>query len=124
MKLGEVANKCKAYAKALYYKENYFRNNNDFSTLENLISLYFELKLPESAIGILSMAHQNNRIKNEDDWYLKLHKWKEALEFYNKMLQRDKTNSDYLKKKFTCLDSLCDWEEILKLSGEVMIFLN
>jgi len=119
LKLGEVAHKCKAYAKALYYKENYFRNNNDFSTLENLITLYYELKLPEAAIGILNMAQQNNRIKNEDDWYLKLHRWKDALEFYNRKLLIEPNNSDYLKKKFVCLDSLCDWECVLNLSEDV-----
>ena len=119
LKLGDVALICKAYAKALYYKENYFRNNNDFSTLENLISLYYELKLPEAAIGILNMSRQNDRIKNEDDWYLKLHRWKEALEFYNKKLLKDSNNSDLIKKKFICLDALCDWECVLNLSEDV-----
>lgn len=119
LKLGDVAQQCKAYAKALYYKENYYRNNNDFSTLEKLISLYYELKLPEAAIGILNMAQQYNKIKNEDDWYLKLHRWKDALEFYNKKLLKDSNNSYYLEKKFTCLDALCDWESVLNLSEEI-----
>jgi FKBP12-rapamycin complex-associated protein len=118
-KLGDVADICKAYAKALYYKENDFRNNNDFNTLEDLIALYYELKLPEASIGIIKMAQQNNRIINEDDWYLKLHKWEEALMFYNKRLLHDKRNPDLLKGKFTCLEGLCDWESLLNLADEI-----
>lgn len=118
--LGYVADICKAHAKALYYKENDFRNNNDFNTLEQLISLYYELKLPEAAIGILKMAQQNNKIINEDDWYLKLHKWKQALEVYNKKLKNENNayNTDLLKGKFQCLDGLCDWESLLNLAEE------
>lgn len=118
--LGYVADLCKAHAKALYYKENDFRNNNDFNTLEQLISLYYELKLPEAAIGILKMAQQNNKIINEDDWYLKLHKWKEALEVYNTKLKNENNayNTDLLKGKFQCLDGLCDWESLLNLAEE------
>jgi FKBP12-rapamycin complex-associated protein len=119
--LGNVADICQAHAKALYYKENDFRNNNDFNTLEQLISLYYELKLPEAAIGILKMAQQNNKIINEDDWYLKLHKWKEALEYYNNNLKSEKNinNTDMLNGKFKCLDGLCDWESLLNLAEEV-----
>lgn len=118
-RLGYVADVCKAYAKALYYKENDFRNNNDFNTLEQLIALYYELKLPEAAIGILKMAQHNNKIINEDDWYLKLHKWNDALEVYNNKLKTDPTNSDLIKGKFICLDGLCDWESMINLADDV-----
>ena len=118
-RLGYVADVCKAFAKALYYKENDFRNNNDFNTLEQLIALYYELKLPEAAIGILKLAQMNNKIINEDDWYLKLHKWTEALSVFNKKLKIDQNNIDYLKGKFICLDGLCDWESLLNLGDEL-----
>ena len=85
-KLGEVALKCKAYAKALYYKECDFRNKNDHGTFEQLISLYYELKLPESAIGILKLAEKNNKVVNEDNWYIKLHQWKEGLKVAEKTI--------------------------------------
>ena len=123
-RLGYVADVCKAYAKALYYKENDFRNNNDFNTLEQLIALYYELKLPEAAIGILKLAQLNNKIINRDDWYLKLHKWTEALSVYNKKLKNDPNNVDYLKGKFICLDGLCDWESLLNLGDELEGFNN
>ena len=95
-KLGDIAIKCKAYAKALYYKETDFRNNNDFETLEDLISLYYQLKLPEAAYGILKMTKQlgKNKQINDDDWIIKLRKWNTALSIFNKKLQKDSTNQD------------------------------
>ena len=56
---GEVAYKCRAFAKALYYKENNFIIKNDFDDIEDLIELYYELKLPESAIGLLKLTEKN-----------------------------------------------------------------
>ena len=58
-KFGKVAYKCRAFAKALYYKENNFLIKNDFDDIEELIELYYELKLPESAIGLLKLAEKN-----------------------------------------------------------------
>ena len=56
---GNIAYKCRAFAKALYYKENDFLLTNDFEHLENLLELYYELKHPESAIGLLKLAEKN-----------------------------------------------------------------
>ena len=120
-KLGQVADVCKAYAKALYYVENDFRNNNDFSSLEKLITLYYDLELPESAIGILKMAKINNKFINEEDWYLKLHQWKESLDVIKKrpMISNGKIDLDLTKRFFICLDGLSDWESLLSLGDEV-----
>ena len=118
-KLGEVANNCQAYAKALYYKENFYRNSNDYQTLEELISLYYKLKLPESAIGILKMAQKHNQIKAEDDWYIKLHKWKEGLELFNLRL-KESQQIEYYKGKCLCLDGLSDWEGVLNMTEVIL----
>ena len=128
-KLGQVADICKAYAKALYYIENDFRNNNDFSALEKLINLYYDLELPESAIGILKMAQLKEGLMNEDDWYLKLHQWKEALEVIQKKIMNNNNNDNFdlnkdsdkelLNKKITCLDGLSDWENLLSLGQDI-----
>jgi len=113
-KLGEIAHQCQALAKALYYQDNNFRNNNDFNSLEELISLYYELKLNDAATGILIMARKSSKITHVEDWYVKLQKWKEALEFYK--VQDSKLNPDIINKKFICLDGLCDWENLLDLA--------
>lgn len=120
-KLGQVADVCKAYAKALYYVENDFRNNNDFSSLEKLITLYYDLELPESAIGILKMAKINNKFINEEDWYLKLHQWKESLDVIKSkpITNNGKIDLEITKRSFICLDGLSDWESLLSL-GDVV----
>ena len=126
-KLGQVADICKAYAKALYYVENDFRNNHDFTSLEKLITLYYDLELPESAIGILKMAKINKHFINEEDWYLKLHQWKETLDVINK---KPKTREDgtldleITSRNFVCLDGLSDWESLLTLGEEVERSVN
>ena len=117
-KLGEVALKCKAYAKALYYKECDFRNKNDHGTFEQLISLYYELKLPESAIGILKLAEKNNKVVNEDNWYIKLHQWKEGLKVAERRLQTKGEDIEHVKMKIACLDGLGDWETLLDMDSK------
>ena len=65
---GKVAHKCKAYAKALYFYENNFLNKNVFDDNKDLLELYYELKLPESAIGLLtkSSVKNKNRIRRKN----------------------------------------------------------
>ena len=121
-KLGQVADVCKAYAKALYYVENYYRNNHDYKSLEKLITLYHALELPESAIGILKLAKKYHEITNEEDWYLKLHQWKETLDVINtkpKVDNEGKLDLDITTRNITCLDGLSDWESLLTLGKEI-----
>jgi len=47
-----------AFAKALYYREHEFETASQ-KTIENLISLYTNLELPESANGLLTFAKKN-----------------------------------------------------------------
>ena len=82
--LAKIANKCKAYAKELFYSENDYRISRETDSLENLITLYYELNLPESSIGILKIAEKKKNNIKEDDWYLRLHRWNEALKIIEK----------------------------------------
>lgn len=118
--LGIVAHQCKAYAKALYYKENDFRYNLGNNSYDELISLYYDLKLPEAAYGILLMANnKQNKNSREDDWYIKLQKWETALQIYDEKLQSDKKNPDLIKGKLKCMEGLSDWENLIDFSEEV-----
>jgi len=59
--------KCKAYTKALYYKENKFMKKKDFDDIEDLIELYHELKLPESAVGLMKLTDEKkNKVKRRN----------------------------------------------------------
>ena len=127
---GDIAYKCRAFAKALYYKENDFLMRNDFEHFEDLLELYYELKYPESAIGLLKLAEKNKGVytylknkKNEEDniynneyiLYIKLHEYDKALKMIREQLsiESDEKKIEILKKnKNICLNGLCDWEEL------------
>lgn len=53
--LGDLAERCQAYAKALYYREQEFETANE-KTVESLLSLYTNLGQPEAATGLLKYA--------------------------------------------------------------------
>lgn len=55
--LGALAEKCHAFAKALHYKE-YEYATTPGTAVEALISINNQLRQPEAAIGILTMAQQ------------------------------------------------------------------
>ena len=60
-KLGELAEKCHAYAKALHYREVEF-HSYPADTIEALISINNQLQQPEAAKGILTYAWQNYQV--------------------------------------------------------------
>ena len=137
--LGEIANICKAHAKALYYVENEYINNDSSDDLKKLINLYIDLELPESAMGIYRLAQLKSKISfnnllNEKDLHLKLHQWRKALQ---KIEEQQKRNDNgklvfdldveedkiLLIKKAYCLEGLSDWEHLLEL-GDDLIKIN
>ena len=136
---GNISNKCRAFAKALYYKENYFLIKNESELFEDLLELYYEVKLEESAKGLLEQVINNkeknqcikkqyyniginNLIKNinlkEENkyiWYIKVHDYDKALKLINEQLlhEENKDNYETLKKdRIICLNGLCDWEKL------------
>jgi FKBP12-rapamycin complex-associated protein len=54
--LADLALKCRAYAKALHYKEREYRNGGSGSCVEALISINRKLDLQEGALGILKAS--------------------------------------------------------------------
>ena len=68
--LGKVSNKCKAYAKALYFFETNYLNKEDFDDIKELLEVYYELNLPESAIGLLFKSSGKNKNKNKRGVYI------------------------------------------------------
>ena len=132
---GKVSYKCKAYAKALYFFENDYTNKNWSEDIEELLEVYYELKLPESAIGLLLKLSEKNKNKNkigdiiinmeekktkrnekEYIFYIRMHDYQNALEIISKLLEKEE-NYEKIKilenNKNICLKGLYDWEELL-----------
>ena len=51
--------KCRAYAKALHYKEEEFHRSPSSSNLEALISINNKLQQPDAAAGVLEFAQKH-----------------------------------------------------------------
>ena len=115
--------KCNAFAKQLYYTEkNYIINNKDDETIEKLINLYYEVNLPESSMGLLEV--DKDKKSNEENWYIKLHKYDKALEIIDNKIINNKNNIKLIKNKIICLEGLSDWESLLKISESDVIDYN
>ena len=52
---------CRAYAKALHYKEEEFHRGPNTQILESLISINNKLQQPEAAAGVLEYAMKHHR---------------------------------------------------------------
>ena len=77
--LGMIAERCRAYAKALHYKETEFVSN-PAGCVEAIIAINNQLQLPEAAMGVLVYAQAHLRLDIKEGWYEKLGRWDEALE--------------------------------------------
>ena len=118
--LGELAEKCHAYAKALHYKELEFHTSPS-TCIEALISINNQLGQPEAAVGILKYArqHHGNVIEVKESWFEKLQSWSEALELYNAKQLEEPSNVQVTLGRMRCLEAMGDWEELGRISHQV-----
>ena len=70
--LGALAEKCHAFAKALHYKELEFQESPG-TAVEALISINNQLRQPEAAIGVLTVAQQTLNVDLKVRARLSLH---------------------------------------------------
>ena len=118
--LGQQAMKCRAYAKALHYKETEFHKEPSVPVLESLISINNKLGQTEAAAGLLEWGQNNLQgdLKVRERWYEKLHEWDKALEAY----KRKETSSEgpidpqILLGQMRCVEALGEWSELHSLS--------
>ncbi|KAK9097076.1 hypothetical protein Sjap_022573 [Stephania japonica] len=87
--LGALAEKCRAFAKALHYKEMEFEgarskkmDANQVAVVEALIHINNQLHQHEAAVGILTYAQQRLDVQLKESWYEKLQRWDDALKAY------------------------------------------
>ncbi|GMF39009.1 unnamed protein product [Phytophthora fragariaefolia] len=126
--LGELAQKCHAYAKALHYKELEFHTSPS-TCIEALISINNQLGQPEAAVGILkyAQAHHSRVIQVKETWFEKLQDWRAALALYDRRLQYARQHDGDNKGvdielcigKMRCLEALGKWEELGALAAQV-----
>lgn len=135
VKLGGLADKCQAYAKALRYKESEFQQNSK-ATIESLISLNNQLQQPEAAEGILAYAREQLQMQLKEGWYVfetdhklitsslsssrryeKLRRWEKALDAYERRAKDDPFSLDITTGRMRCLNALGEWRKLNELSS-------
>ncbi|EXX76507.1 Tor2p [Rhizophagus irregularis DAOM 197198w] len=119
--LGNHAENCHAYAKALHYKELEFISEASTETIEKLIQINNQLQLPDAAIGILTHAQQNPNLQDlqlKENWYEKLNRWEDALTAYEKRRTDDPNDFEATLGVMRCLHSLGNWDGLSELVQE------
>ena len=128
--LGERAMHCRAYAKALHYKEDEFhrsknksdsergdsKNNDSKSNVyESLISINNKLQQKEAAEGLLEYVmnqHSQPDLKVQVRWYEKLHNWDKAYHLYKERLESDPNDVESTLGEMRCLEALGEWGQL------------
>ncbi|XP_057977812.1 serine/threonine-protein kinase TOR isoform X2 [Malania oleifera] len=126
--LGALAEKCRAFAKALHYKEMEFEgarskkmDANPVAVVEALIHINNQLHQHEAAVGILTYAQQHLDVQLKESWYEKLQRWDDALKAYTaKASQASSAHLvlDATLGRMRCLAALARCEELNNLCKE------
>ncbi|XP_038982976.1 serine/threonine-protein kinase TOR isoform X2 [Phoenix dactylifera] len=126
--LGALAEKCRAFAKALHYKEMEFEaarskkmGANPVTVVESLIHINNQLHQHEAAVGILTYAQQHLDVQLKESWYEKLQRWDDALKAYTLKSSQASSplhNLDATLGRMRCLAALARWEELNALCRE------
>ncbi|XXG56788.1 hypothetical protein AAC387_Pa03g4113 [Persea americana] len=126
--LGALAEKCRAFAKALHYKEMEFEgarskkmDANPVAVVEALIHINNQLHQHEAAVGILTFAQQHLDVQLKESWYEKLQRWEDALKAYTAKASQAPSPHlvlDATLGRMRCLAALARWEELNNLCKE------
>ena len=117
--LGEQAMKCRAYAKALHYKEDEFkRETPTVPVIEALISINNKLGQKEAAYGLLDWGCKNLKgdLPVQERWFEKLNNWEKALEGYRQKAEEKPDDPELILSRMRCLEALGEWGEVYDLS--------
>ena len=116
--LGERAMHCRAYAKALHYKEEEFHEGPNAQVIESLISINNKLQQKEAAAGLLEyvMSHHGKEFKVQERWYEKLHNWEKALHSYKERFVENSNDLDLMLGQMRCMEALGEWGQLQELA--------
>ena len=112
--LGALAERCHAFAKALYYKEQQFKTEPE-ACVEKLIHINNQLNQPEAASGMLVYAQKELRVELKENLYEKLQRRSGALEAY----RRKSETLDGQLGMMRCLSNLHEVQELSDLCGSI-----
>jgi FKBP12-rapamycin complex-associated protein len=111
--LGDQAVTCRAYAKALHYKEKEFHKKPTVPVLESLISINNKLGQKEAATGLLEWGSKNlPDLKVHERWYEKLHDWEKALKIYEEKSVENPDDPEIALGRMRCLENLGEWGDL------------
>ncbi|KAL1495778.1 hypothetical protein AB1Y20_016640 [Prymnesium parvum] len=116
-KLGALAEKCHAFAKALHYREVEF-HSYPADTIEALISINNQLQQPEAAKGILTYALRKYQVDLKESWYEKLHRWGDARTAYERKEKEDPSNLEWTLGRMRCQRALGEWGPLCQLARD------
>lgn len=120
--LSRRAQACRAFAKALHYKEEEFKADGGKTSLvlEDLLSINNKLQHPEAAAGVLKYAENNGYIlSSKERWYEKLYDWDNALGEYLSKTEQKPEDPESLKGLLRCYEHVGEWENLYKLACEI-----
>ena len=113
--LGERAMHCRAYAKALHYKEEEFHKGPNSQVFESLISINNKLQQKEASAGLLEyvITHKAGAdVKIQERWHEKLHNWEKALQMYQDKLKENDADLEFSLGQMRCLEALGEWGQL------------
>ncbi|BGP07821.1 phosphatidylinositol kinase-related protein kinase tor1 [Rhodotorula toruloides] len=116
--LGGYALKCRAYAKALHYKELEVLQDPSVQTIEELIRINNSLQQPDVSIGILTHAHQVHNLELKEEWYIELERWEDALAAFERKAQEQPDSFDVTLGRMRCLHALGEWDSLAGLAQQ------
>lgn len=115
--LGERAMDCRAYAKALHYKEADFRQEKTHHVIESLILINNKLQQKEAAEGLLGYVMNHPELEIQVRWYEKLHNWERALGLYEEKLKKTGDDVECYLGQMRCMEALGEWSELSDLAN-------
>ncbi|KAH7835891.1 hypothetical protein Vadar_030886 [Vaccinium darrowii] len=126
--LGALAEKFRAFAKAVHYKEMEFEgahsnrmDANHVAVVEALIHINNQLHQYEAAVGIVTFAQQYLNVQLKESRYEKLQQWDNALVAYTakaSQVSNPHLVLDATIGRMRCLAALACWEELSNLCKE------
>ncbi|CCK68465.1 phosphatidylinositol kinase-related protein kinase TOR1 KNAG_0B00160 [Huiozyma naganishii CBS 8797] len=116
-KLGQYAEMCHAYAKALHFKEvKFVQEPIDNAIVESLISINNQIYQNDAAVGILKFAQKHHNLQLQETWYEKLQRWDDALQAYTKRAEAGETSTEVVIGHMRSLHALSDWDNLSKVA--------